>query len=385
MIERPESEDDVVAIVRALYARGEKFQVRGRGTLVGDVEGVSVLGMDGYEGVKTYEPGERLLEVKSGTGLEEVREVLYEGGQRLAFDPPDYGGLFSRERGATIGGVVGSGLSGSGRLQRGGVRDHVLGMRVCDGGGRLYKAGGRTVKNVSGFDIGKMVVGSYGRLGVMTDLVLNVIPRAVREATLVWSCDDVLRGGEVSRYVTRKPWNVVSSTWVDEAGGSGGKLFLRLEGESVDVSLGRVRDYVGGEVEVMEGEESEKEWSRMRDGCFLEAAVREGMDIWQVLTSLKRGSEFLNFFLEVFGRGRGYFEWSGSRVWVMTKREERALWEDFWNGERGKTGDRVVRKYFCGRGYEEEAREAWEERLLSRVREIHDPGGLFLDYRESRA
>jgi glycolate oxidase FAD binding subunit len=143
----------------------------------------------GLTGVRMYEPGSLTLVAGAGTPVAEVEAVLAGQRQRLAFEVPDLRGLLGRDGVSTLGGVAAVNAAGPRRVQVGACRDQVLGLRYVSGAGVVVKAGGRVMKNVTGLDIGKLLVGSHGRLGVITELAFRVqaVPEAV--ATLVGACD----------------------------------------------------------------------------------------------------------------------------------------------------------------------------------------------------
>ncbi len=135
--------------------------------------------MRGLSGIVEYEPAEYTITALAGTPVSELETALRKNGQCLPFDP-----VFVRA-GSTVGGAVASGLSGSGRLRYGGIRDFILGVRFVDGRGRLMRGGGKVVKNAAGFDFPKLLVGSMGRLGVLLDATFKVFPRPAAHATLL--------------------------------------------------------------------------------------------------------------------------------------------------------------------------------------------------------
>ena len=139
--------------------------------------------MAGYAGIVSYEPTELVITAKSGTLLVELEKQLEREGQMLGFEPPHFG------TGSTVGGVIASGLSGPGRPYRGAVRDFVLGVDIINGRGQALRFGGQVMKNVAGFDVSRLMAGSLGTLGVITQVSLRVVPRPQREATLIWDVD----------------------------------------------------------------------------------------------------------------------------------------------------------------------------------------------------
>lgn len=143
---------------------------------VGDAS--TLLDLRGLAGILEYEPGEYTITAQAGTPLADVRAALAKNGQYLPFDPPLV------DAGATLGGTVAAGLSGSGRYRYGGVRDFLIGIRFVDGQGREVRGGGKVVKNAAGFDLPKLMVGSLGRLGILTEVTFKVFPRPQIYASL---------------------------------------------------------------------------------------------------------------------------------------------------------------------------------------------------------
>ncbi len=177
---RPASIAEVQAAVRDVPP-GARSLARGRGTkppLSTSPEGAIALDLSGLSGIIEYEPGEFTFTALAGTPITEIAAALTEHGQFLPFDPPLV------EAGATLGGTVAAGLSGSGRYRYGGVRDFILGVRYVDGAGEVVRTGGKVVKNAAGFDISKLMVGSLGALGSLVELTFKVFPKPEAYATL---------------------------------------------------------------------------------------------------------------------------------------------------------------------------------------------------------
>lgn len=179
--------DEAIERLRSLVREGSQVRPVGTGTkdalVPADAPGrTSVAALSG---VLEYEPTEFMVTARAGTRLAELDRVLAEKGQYLPFDPP------LAECGATLGGTVAAGLSGAGRLRFGGVRDFVLAVRVIDGLGTLITGGGKVVKNAAGFDLPKLMVGSCGQLGILTEVTLKVLPRPERLRTVRLTCRDL--------------------------------------------------------------------------------------------------------------------------------------------------------------------------------------------------
>jgi glycolate oxidase FAD binding subunit len=186
---RPGSEPELCEAVAEAAAAGARLAIQGGGSksdLGRPIRDARVLDMRGFTGVVDYDPPELVLTVRPGTPLSEVQALVAAQGQMLAFEPFDHGPVFGRPPGAaTIGGVVAAGVSGSQRLALGGARDHLLGLRGVSGRGEAFVSGAKVVKNVTGYDLPKLMAGSWGRLAAVTELTLKVLPAPRVTATRI--------------------------------------------------------------------------------------------------------------------------------------------------------------------------------------------------------
>src|SRR4051812_46688663 len=187
----PRTESDVRDAIADALAAKTPLEIRGAGTkraLGAPVNGARVLDMTGLSGIPLYEPDELILRALPGTPLREVEVRLTQHGQMLAFEPPDYGALLGTSSGAqTIGGVIACNLSGPRRLKAGAARDHFLGFRAVSGRAEIFKAGGKVVKNVTGYDLPKLMAGAYGNLSVLLKKTGQGLSHAGKAATRLGS------------------------------------------------------------------------------------------------------------------------------------------------------------------------------------------------------
>jgi glycolate oxidase FAD binding subunit len=201
-----ESEDQLIEAVRAARAAGTPLEIIGAGTKRGFGRPVSATPLDlsALAGIVAYEPEELVLTLKPATRVAEIAALLAARNQCLGFDPPDWGPLFGAPPDAgTIGGTVTADLSGPAAIRHGRARDHLLGFRAVNGLGEAYKAGGRVVKNVTGFDLSKLMCGAMGTLGPLTELTLRVYPKAPLRAVLaVRGC-----GADEGLALLRRVWS----------------------------------------------------------------------------------------------------------------------------------------------------------------------------------
>lgn len=188
MIIRPSDAAHLREEVERAARDGYPIEVRGGGTKrdIGLPErGTAIVDLGAMTGVVDYEPSELVMTVRPATPLAQIEQILADKGQVLAFEPWDHAAIFGAENGATIGGVVAAGVAGPRRVSAGGARDHLLGFEAVSGRAEIFKGGGKVVKNVTGYDMSKVIAGSWGQLAIMTELTLKVLPLPRSTAT-VW-------------------------------------------------------------------------------------------------------------------------------------------------------------------------------------------------------
>jgi len=217
-------------------------------------EGQAVLEMSGLSGVLEYDPGEYVLVARAGTRLAEVEQLLAQNGQYLPFDPP------LLEQGATLGGTVAAGLSGPLRQRYGGVRDFILGVQFVDGEGSLVRGGGKVVKNAAGFDLPKLMVGSLGRLGILTELAFKVFPFPKATATLRITFPALEAALEALYKLAGSPIELYALDLEAPA-----TLVLRLGGlpEALPARLERLQSFLSRSGEVLQGDTETQYWRHL--------------------------------------------------------------------------------------------------------------------------
>ncbi len=221
---------------RVADAAEKKVALRIRGGGTKDFYGAAVTGetcdVSSYAGIVAYEPKELVLTVRAGTPLALVEEALARERQMLPFEPPHFA------PGATIGGIVATGLSGPRRPYAGAVRDFVLGTRIVNGKGEDLSFGGRVIKNVAGYDVSRLMAGALGTLGVITEISFKVLPRPPVEATLAFEMPEADAVTSVNQW-SGQPLPISASAWED------GRLRLRLSGAETAIEAAKKK--LGGE------------------------------------------------------------------------------------------------------------------------------------------
>jgi glycolate oxidase FAD binding subunit len=258
---------------------------------------------DGLRGIVAYEPSELVVTVRAGTPLAELEAALAERGQQLAFEPPRLGR--NAPTGGTVGGMVAAGLSGPARASAGSLRDYVLGVSLLDGRGEQLRFGGQVMKNVAGYDISRLLAGSWGVLGVITDVSLKVLPRPPACATLrfEWPQEQALQ--QLACWGAQ-PLPISAGAWLD------GMLWLRLCGATAAVQ--QAAQALGGSP--VSDTDAAALWNSLRDqrhAYFEQARVRAAADsatLWRLSVPATAGVLALG--------GPTLLEWGGAQRWVLT-------------------------------------------------------------------
>ena len=206
---KPENDKQLIELIQYGLAENKRFSIAGTNTRAGfgykpelDIR----VSMSAFTGIIDYEPAELVMRARAGTPLAEIRQLLSDQNQHLAFEPAYLGGLYDTEAGAgTIAGVFMANNSGSRRFQAGAARDHLLGFKAVNGRGELYKSGGNVIKNVTGYDLSKVLSGSWGTLSVLSELSFKVLPKPSFSTSVVISGLSINSGLQLLSQLARSP------------------------------------------------------------------------------------------------------------------------------------------------------------------------------------
>lgn len=329
----PSTPDEVLAAVQWAVDRQSPLEILGQGSKRGigrPANTEHTLDLSGLTGVTLYEPAELVLSARAGTSIAEVEALLAENGQQFAFEPIDLGPLAGAPRGAgTLGGTLAANLAGPRRLKAGAVRDHILGVNCVSGRGDAFKSGGRVVKNVTGYDMSKLMAGSWGTLAVVTDLTFKVLPAAETETTLA------VRGLLDEDGVTAMALALGSSAEVSGAahlpegiprvvagGALGGDAatLLRVEGfgPSVAYRIETLKNLLSntGSLQEIDAAVSKEIWRDIRD-C-LPFADGTQKPVWRV-SMPPADAHRMVMALRMEIAASAFYDWQGGLVWLRTE------------------------------------------------------------------
>jgi glycolate oxidase FAD binding subunit len=325
----PADEAGVAAAVSAATAAREPLAIEGRGTkraLLRPVQAARTLSTRNLTGITLYRPTELVISVRAGTPLPEIEAALAEGGQMLAPEPPDTRAIFGGDVPATIGGIVAANLSGPRRITVGAMRDHLLGIRFVNGAGEVVRSGGRVLKNVTGLDLCKLLAGSHGTLGVLTEVTLKVLPRAETSATLAIRVPDIAAGVRALSAGLGSPYGVTGAALLPEGHGAlaGPVALLRIEdfATSVAYRTGKLAADLAphGEARLLEAAESVPLWTAIRDAVPLAAGA--GDAVWRV--SVRPSTAPAVVAAATALGGRCLLDWGGGLIWIAGPATEAA-------------------------------------------------------------
>ena len=323
----PPDEAGVIDAIRDAIARREPLAIEGRRTKIGmlrPVQAATTLSTRNLAGITLHAPQELIVSARAGTTIPDLEAKLAEGGQGLISEPPDLSALLGTEGPQTIGGVVATNLSGPRRIASGATRDHVMGLRSIDGAGQLIRSGGRVLKNVTGLDLCKLLSGSHGTLGVITEVTLKVLPIAELTGSLLIPGLDATRAVAALSAALGSPFGVSGAAFlpasaaarVPELANHGAATLIRIEdfAPSVAYRLDRLAIDLAeyGPAHRLDHDQSRAAWRAVRDAVPLETVDDDA--IWRVSVRPSAGPAVLAA-LSASG-ARGFLDWGGGLVWL---------------------------------------------------------------------
>lgn len=299
------------------------------------METTSAIDLSALTGVTLYEPEELVISAAAGTPMAEIEELVAAHGQQLAFEPPDIGPVVGEKKACgTVGGVIACNLSGPRRIKAGAARDHVLGFHAVSGRGEQFKSGGRVVKNVTGYDLSKLISGSWGTLGAMTEVTLKVLPAAESTSTVTVIGFDDLAAIKFLTRALQSPNDVSGAAHLPGLVATRSGAFsiaesvtaVRVEGPHPSV-LHRVADLTrmaeehcrsaGGQIiEPLNADVSSLFWAEVRDISYFTASEKP---LWRLSVPPTAGPKVAGSIADVLVNVEHFFDWGGGLVWLSVE------------------------------------------------------------------
>jgi glycolate oxidase FAD binding subunit len=291
-----------------------------------------VLDVSRLAGIVEYEAAELVLTAQPGEPLASINAELSKKRQMLAFEPPDWRALLGAEGEPTLGGVIACNLAGSRRVRAGSARDYILGFSAVNGFGEIWKAGGKVVKNVTGYDMCKLQAGAYGTLSALTELTVKVMPKPETACTIVLHglADDVAIPALAN--ALNSPFEVSGAAHLPapsarhsksraEAAGLGAATALRLEGPrpSVAYRADALEALVGRGTRLNDAE-TEAFWSDV--GAVQPFLAQGSRIVWRLCPTPSRAPSVAHSILSALQSAEFYFDWGGGLIWLSLDAEE---------------------------------------------------------------
>ncbi|PCI86908.1 MAG: 2-hydroxy-acid oxidase [Hyphomicrobiales bacterium] len=314
----PNTEQALSEIILDCKANNQSVRITGGGTrsgLGGAVNATKTLSLKLLSGITLYEPAALTLVAKSGTTYKEIQTTLAAESQRLSFEPMDHRSIYANQGEPTIGGIVAGNISGSRRIQSGACRDAFIGVRYICGHGEIVKNGGRVMKNVTGLDLVKLMAGSYGTLGVMTEVSFKVLPAPERQATLQIANFSVEQAVKAMSKALGSPFEVTGVAHLPNTQDASHTL-LRVEGfdSQVTYRLDKLRALLvtNQDVEIIEGSKHDALWQSIRN---VDIYTDQTKQLWRL--SVKPSDAVkISQQLREKANAELYFDWGGGLIWA---------------------------------------------------------------------
>lgn len=309
----PIDEAKIADAVRGAAEKGTPLEIVSGGTKRDygrPVIANAILDVSALSGVVKYEPEELVLTVRAATPIAEIQALLAEKKQMLGFEPADWGPLFGAgpERG-TLAGAVATNATGARRVKAGAVRDHIIGCRFVNGKGEIIKAGGHVIKNVTGFDLPKLMCGAFGTLGVLTEITMRVSPLPERNAAVTIS-SPAKEGFGLLREAMRLPLDVSGLAYFPNA--RNGDAIIRVEGteSAVEQKLAELQKrFAGRDAKVLPEADTQKAFRDITNGNIFAGAATA---IWRLCVPAAHAYEAL----KTAEATQWVADWAGGLLWL---------------------------------------------------------------------
>jgi glycolate oxidase FAD binding subunit len=328
---KPDSEEAIAETVKHCYKKNIPLEICGSGSkknIGRNFQSQKTIDLSNYSGIIKYEPEELYIKVKSGTPIKEIKEALNKNNQHLAFEPTDFGPLFEGQSNeGTIGGVLSCNFAGPRRFKVGSARDHILGFKGVNGKGDIIKSGGTVVKNVTGYDLSKVITGSFGTLTVFTEVSIKVLPKPDLTKTLVISNSHLKKGLEhlsVALSSSCDPSGAVfypeffeNEFTFNDLTTRGPITAIRIEGSKLSIDE-RIKQLINElfvdrkEISILDPEQSNIFWEKTRSLNVFSNLKNN------LLRIIVPGSEAFDLINKLKIYNVQYFiDWGGNLVWVQ--------------------------------------------------------------------
>ena len=397
----PEDESQVSDVVKELYKKNLPAELIGTGTknFIGNkIQSAKKLSLSELSGIVEYLPQELYIKVKANTPLELVEEELEKNNQELAFEPIDFGFIESgKSNKGTIAGYLACNYAGSRRFKVGSVRDHILGFRGVNGKGDIIKSGGTVVKNVTGYDLSKLVAGSFGTLVALTEITLKVLPKKKLSNTITIHSEDKKLINDLFEKIAGSSSEISGAVFIPEEPkdesyehnkemvfkfndlkSKGSFLALRIEGDkiSIDEKIKALTDELGLDKlnsTILDVHQSTPFWKKINN---LELFKATKNNLLRVVIPPSKGNELMQY---LGNKYKYYIDWCGSLYWIEVQAKKNIKVREIKKLTREMGGYLTIIKKSNEFDYEETIFTVDDTRLLisEKIKKSFDPKRIF--------
>ena len=397
----PEDESQVSDVVKELYKKNLPAELIGTGTknFIGNkIQSAKKLSLSELSGIVEYLPQELYIKVKANTPLELVEEELEKNNQELAFEPIDFGFIESgKSNKGTIAGYLACNYAGSRRFKVGSVRDHILGFRGVNGKGDIIKSGGTVVKNVTGYDLSKLVAGSFGTLVALTEITLKVLPKKKLSNTITIHSEDKKLINDLFEKIAGSSSEISGAVFIPEEPkdesyehnkemvfkfndlkSKGSFLALRIEGDkiSIDEKIKALTDELGLDKlnsTILDVHQSTPFWKKINN---LELFKATKNNLLRVVIPPSKGNELMQY---LGNKYKYYIDWCGSLYWIEVQAKKNIKVREIKKLTREMGGYLTIIKRSNEFDYEETIFTVDDTRLLisEKIKKSFDPKRIF--------
>ena len=321
---------ELEAIISDALNSQKSLEILGAGsksTLGHPMEVNQKVSLAGFRGITLYEPEELVLTARAGTPLADIEGMLAKNHQELAFEPPSWAALLGSAKAQTLGGIIATNVGGPRRIRAGAPRDHLLGVSMVTGRGETVKTGGRVVKNVTGYDLCKLIAGSYGTLAVATELTLKVLPAGEKTRTVLVSGLDAKEGVKAMTESLASPFDVSAAAFITKeiskrsdvsyiSSAHASITAIRIEGPAPSVVARcaalrtQLKNY--GAIEELHFHNSNRFWSEIGN---VTPYVDEVGPVWRISVPPSNAVEIVQTICNKTA-SEFYLDWGGGLIWI---------------------------------------------------------------------
>ena len=337
----PEDETQISSVVKELFKKNQPAEVIGLGSksFIGNkIQSAKKLSLSKLSGIIEYLPEELYIKVKANTPVEFIEKELEKNNQELAFEPIDFGFVENgKSNKGTIAGCLSCNFAGSRRFKVGSVRDHILGFRGVNGKGDIIKSGGTVVKNVTGYDLSKLVSGSFGTLVALSEITLKVLPKKKSSNTITIHTEDKKLVNELFEKISSSSSEVSGAVYVPEEPKDdsynqnkemlfkfndlkfqGSFLALRIEGDKLSIEerikvLTMELELQNLNTSILDVHQSVPLWKKINS---LELFGNTRNNLLRAVIPPSKGNELIQ---KIGNKFKYYIDWCGSLYWIEVK------------------------------------------------------------------